>query len=121
MDKTSSVIAAFEAGKLPSTHQFNSFIKWSSDVGITHLEPSANTALSSQGRVLANDLRQILDAYEQLANNKNGTRTSKFLSVIPLLIFLKSRQCSSAGYLAFNSRRSHYDFRGSRRQRQSPR
>ena len=29
-------------------------------------------ALSSQGRVIADDLRQVLDAYKQLANNKNG-------------------------------------------------
>ncbi|KAF8799376.1 hypothetical protein BYT27DRAFT_7227880 [Phlegmacium glaucopus] len=69
MDKTSSVIAAFEAGKLPSTQQFNSFIEWLSDVGITQVEP---TALSSQGRVIADDLRQILDAYKKLANNKNA-------------------------------------------------
>jgi hypothetical protein len=72
MDKSSSVFAAFEAGKLPSTQQFNSFIQWLSDVGITKAEPTADTALSAQGRVIANDLRQILDAYKQLANNKNG-------------------------------------------------
>lgn len=73
MDKASSVIAAFEAEKLPSTQQFNSFIQWLSDVGITQIEPTADTALSSQGRLVANDLRQVLDAYKQLANNKNGT------------------------------------------------
>ena len=72
MDKTSSVIAAFEAGKLPSTQQFNSFSQWLSDVGITQIEPTADTALSSQGRVIANDLREIIDAYKQLANEKNG-------------------------------------------------
>ena len=72
MNKTSSVVAAFEAGKLPSTQQFNSFVEWLSDVGITQIEPSADTGLSSQGRVVANDLRQILYAYKGLANNKNG-------------------------------------------------
>ena len=75
MDKASSVIAAFEAEKLPSTQQFNSFIQWLSDVGITQIEPTANTALSSQGRLIADDLRQILDAYKRLANNKNGIFT----------------------------------------------
>ena len=71
MDKASSVIAAFEAEKLPSTQQFNSFIQWLSDVGITQIEPTA-TALSSQGRLIANDLRQVLDAYKRLVNNKTG-------------------------------------------------
>jgi Family of unknown function (DUF5923) len=72
MDKASSIIAAFKAGKLPSTQQFNNFIEWLSDVGITQIEPTSETALSSQGRVVANDLRLILDAYQQLGNNKNG-------------------------------------------------
>ena len=72
MDKASSVIAAFEAEKLPTTQQFNSFIQWLSDVGITQIEPTSDTALSSQGRLIADDLRQVLDAYKQLANNKNG-------------------------------------------------
>ena len=72
MDKASSVIAAFEAKKLPTTQQFNSFIQWLSDVGITQIEPTADTALSSQGRLIADDLRRVLDAYKQLANNKNG-------------------------------------------------
>lgn len=72
MDKASSIIAAFEAGKLPSTQQFNIFIEWLSDVGITQIEPTSDTALSSQGRVVANDLRLILDAYKELGNDKNG-------------------------------------------------
>ena len=72
MDKASSVIAAFEAEKLPTTQQLNSFIQWLSDVGITQIEPTADTALSSQGRLIADDLRQVLYAYKQLANNKNG-------------------------------------------------
>ncbi|PPQ81993.1 hypothetical protein CVT26_004370 [Gymnopilus dilepis] len=72
MDKSSSVIAAFEAGKLPSTQQFNQFIDYVNDVAITKVEPSSQTELSSQGRVLANDLREVLDAYKQLANSKNA-------------------------------------------------
>lgn len=79
MDKTSSVIAAFEAEKLPTTQQFNSFLQWLSDVGITQIEPTSDTALSSQGRLIADDLRQVLDAYKQLANNKNGIHSIYFL------------------------------------------
>jgi Family of unknown function (DUF5923) len=79
MDKASSAIAAFEAEKLPTTQQFNSIIQWLSDVGITQIEPTADTALSAQGRLIADDLRQVLDAYKQLANNKNG-----IYSVYPL-------------------------------------
>lgn len=72
MDKSTSVIAAFDAGKLPSTQQLNAFIDWLNTVGITHIQPESSGDLSSQGRVLANDLRHVLDAYKQLANNKNG-------------------------------------------------
>lgn len=71
MDKASSVFAAFEAGKLPSTQQFNQFIDWLNDVGIAQLEPTSNTELSAQGRVLANDLRHVLEAYKTLGSNKN--------------------------------------------------
>jgi len=73
MDKSSSVIAALDAGKLPSTKQLSHFFNWLRDVGITHVEPSAQTELTSQGRVLANDVRRILDAYTQFLNNKNGS------------------------------------------------
>ncbi|KAF5320053.1 hypothetical protein D9611_010270 [Ephemerocybe angulata] len=72
MDKASSVTAAFSAGKLPTTKQFNNFIDWLNEVGITQVEPQANTELSSRGRVLATRVRQILDAYKQFFNNKNG-------------------------------------------------
>ncbi|KAJ3577024.1 hypothetical protein NP233_g34 [Leucocoprinus birnbaumii] len=71
MDKTSSIVAAFDAGKLPSTQQFDLFFDWLSDVGITRVEPSAQGELSSQGRLLANDLRRILDAYKEFLGNKN--------------------------------------------------
>ncbi|KAF8888404.1 hypothetical protein CPB84DRAFT_1786289 [Gymnopilus junonius] len=72
MDKSSSIIAAFEAGKLPSTQQFDHFIDYLNDVAITKVEPSSQTELSSQGRVLANDLRKVLDAYKYMAANKDA-------------------------------------------------
>ncbi|EAU81705.1 hypothetical protein CC1G_02721 [Coprinopsis cinerea okayama7 len=72
MDKTTSVTAALQAGKLPSTQQVNNFIDWLNDVGITQVEPSSNTELSSRGRVLAGGVRQTLDAYRTLINNKNA-------------------------------------------------
>jgi len=72
MDKASSVTAAFQAGKLPSTQQINCFINWLNDVGVTQAEPSSNTELSSRGRVLAGGIRQTLDSYRALVNNKNG-------------------------------------------------
>ncbi len=71
MNKTSSILAALDAGKLPSTQQFNRFFDWLIDVGIANIEPSAQGDLSSQGRVLANDFRRILDAYKAFLNNKN--------------------------------------------------
>ncbi|EKM77256.1 hypothetical protein AGABI1DRAFT_62301 [Agaricus bisporus var. burnettii JB137-S8] len=71
MDKSSSIIAALDAGKLPSTQQFEQFLDWLSDVGITNIEPIAMAQLSSQGRILANDLRRILDAYKQFLTSKN--------------------------------------------------
>ncbi|KAF9476292.1 hypothetical protein BDN70DRAFT_882609 [Pholiota conissans] len=72
MDRTTDILAAFEAGKLPSTQQTNAFIDWLNEVGITQIEPNANTELSSQGRVLANDVRRVLDAYKQLGSQKNA-------------------------------------------------
>ncbi|KAG6889628.1 hypothetical protein C0992_004584 [Termitomyces sp. T32_za158] len=72
MDKASSVLAALDAGKLPSTQQLNQFIDWLDHVGIASIEPSSSTNLSSQGRLLAKRVRQVLDAYKKLGANKNG-------------------------------------------------
>ena len=72
MDKATSVLGALDAGKLPSTQQFNLFIDWLNDVGIASLEPAVTQNLTSQGRVLADRLHEIFDAYKQLAANKNG-------------------------------------------------
>jgi hypothetical protein len=89
MDKTTSVLAAFEAGKLPSTQQFNKFIDWLNDVGIAKLEPTSNTELSSQGRVLANDLRHVLESYKTLGSDKNcpfSYSSLRYSHIIPLIL-----------------------------------
>ncbi|KAG6810174.1 hypothetical protein H0H92_013012 [Tricholoma furcatifolium] len=72
MDKATSVLAALDAGKLPSTQQLNSFIDWLDNVGIVTIEPSSSGNLSSQGRLLSKRARQVLDAYKKLGTNKNG-------------------------------------------------
>lgn len=72
MEKTTSVLGALDAGKLPSTQQFTQFIDWLNKVAIPSIEPSSSGNLSSQGRLLATRLRDVLNAYKQLAMNKNG-------------------------------------------------
>ncbi|RDB22342.1 Uncharacterized protein C32A11.02c [Hypsizygus marmoreus] len=72
MDKATSVLGALDAGKLPSTQQMNEFLDWLDKVGITSIEPTSSSHLSSQGRLLANRVRAVLDAYKQLGNNKNA-------------------------------------------------
>ncbi|CAK5263339.1 unnamed protein product [Mycena citricolor] len=70
MDKSASIIAAFEAGKLPTTKQINQILDWLLVSGIPAVQPTAD-ALSGQGRVLANDVRGILEAYKALNESKN--------------------------------------------------
>lgn len=68
MDKATSIVAAFEAGKLPSTQQFTHFIDFANSI-VTQVEPRS---LTSKGRVLGEDVKNILKAYKLLAMNKNG-------------------------------------------------
>ena len=94
MDKPSSIIEALKAGKLPSTLQFNQFIDYLERVGIVSVEEASKDAkdivmeaaeaagqqrpeiqaqaLSAQGKVLADDLRNVLSADKKLLNDKNG-------------------------------------------------
>ncbi|PPQ74895.1 hypothetical protein CVT24_003048 [Panaeolus cyanescens] len=69
MDKTTSVIGAFEAGKLPSTQQIARFAQWVNEVGIGQLPSRSLSAvdvdvnmlsdneLSEQGQLLAKDFQ----------------------------------------------------------------
>jgi hypothetical protein len=72
MDKPTSIIAALNAGKLPTTQQFNEFIDYLTHVGIVKLESESGGELSAQGKVLADDLRDVLSADRKLLNDKNG-------------------------------------------------
>jgi hypothetical protein len=76
MDKASSVIAALDAGKFPTQQQIDQFIDSVLKSGLTQVEPSSEYGeLSEQGRTLIQDIRDILDAYKQLGDNKNGAYT----------------------------------------------
>lgn len=84
MDKTTSVLGAFEAGKIPSQDQLNAAIDWALAVAIPNVQGTANAAaLSSQGQIIADGLRDVLLAYKQLGTNKNRAyfRTNKRLII----------------------------------------
>ncbi|KAF8123391.1 hypothetical protein EV363DRAFT_1228626 [Boletus edulis] len=70
MDKTSSVIAALEAGKLPSQRQLNAIIDWVL-LNIIPLESPELDKLTQPGGAIAGGLADVLDAYKQLGTNKN--------------------------------------------------
>lgn len=70
MDKTSSVIAALDAGKLPTQDQLNAIIDWL----LVHIIPSDSPELeklTQPGGALATGLADVLIAYKQLGTNKN--------------------------------------------------
>ncbi|KAF7981273.1 hypothetical protein HWV62_34169 [Athelia sp. TMB] len=72
MDKTTSVLAALDAGKLPNQKQVNEIIDWITDNVIPEVQPSGTGELSAQGRIIANGLREVLQSYKQLGSAKNG-------------------------------------------------
>nr|GAT50058.1 predicted protein [Mycena chlorophos] len=67
MDKITSITAALDAGKFPSTEQANAYLDWFMRSVIPDDE-----ALSEQGRMLTDDTRRILQSYKTLGANKNG-------------------------------------------------
>ncbi|CAL1703049.1 unnamed protein product [Somion occarium] len=73
MDKSTSVLAALDAGKFPSQQQINSFIDWLLNSALTQIEPTPDGGeLSEQGKVLVQDVRHLLNAYKLLGDHKNG-------------------------------------------------
>ncbi|KAF8882287.1 hypothetical protein BD779DRAFT_1626850 [Infundibulicybe gibba] len=75
MEKASSTFAALYAGKLPSHQQTIQLIDYINSSVIPTITPDGRDGLSIRGRVLARDVRDILDAYKQLSIAKNNDDT----------------------------------------------
>ena len=72
MDKSSSVAAAFHAGKFPSQHQISKAVDSALDSPFLTNKPFNEIGeLSEQGRKLQDGFRQLLLAYKKLGENKN--------------------------------------------------
>ncbi|KAH8091062.1 hypothetical protein BXZ70DRAFT_994141 [Cristinia sonorae] len=73
MEKSANVLAALDAGKIPSQQQISAFIDWLLNSALTQVEPSANSGeLSEQGKILVGDVRNLLEAYKLVGEHKNG-------------------------------------------------
>ncbi|KAM5546176.1 hypothetical protein V8D89_000302 [Ganoderma adspersum] len=73
MDKSSSVAAAFYAGKFPSQQQTSKAVESALNSPFLANEPSGDVGeLSEQGRKLQDGFRQLLLAYKNLGDNKNA-------------------------------------------------
>ena len=73
MDQASSVIAALDAGKFPTQQQIDQFIDYALKGGLMQVEPSPEFGeLSEQGRVLIQDIRDVLEAYKLIGDHKNS-------------------------------------------------
>ncbi|KAG2745595.1 hypothetical protein P692DRAFT_20741308 [Suillus brevipes Sb2] len=71
MDKLSSVIAALDAGKLPTQKQVDTAIDWTLQNIVASVESSDAGKLSDPGKVLAHGIHDLLTAYKKLGDNKN--------------------------------------------------
>lgn len=106
MDKTSSVIAALDAGKLPSQRQLNDIIDWLL-FNIIPCELPELDKLTQQGGTIARGLADVLAAYKQLGANKNCTSphspAPSFLTVSQMTIWSKTPSgiCPRATCLRF--------------------
>ena len=73
MDKSSSVAAAFHAGKFPSQQQISKAVDSTLSSPFFTNEPFDEVGeLSEQGRKLQDGFRQLLLAYKKLGDDKNG-------------------------------------------------
>lgn len=105
MDKTSSVIAALDAGKLPSQHQLNAIIDWILLNIIPFNSPELDK-LTPPGSSIARSLADVLAAYKQLGINKNRAfpfLVSSYLIDCPMQMTIWSKTpsciCSRATFL----------------------
>ncbi|KAG2049341.1 hypothetical protein BDR06DRAFT_961710 [Suillus hirtellus] len=71
MDKLSSIIAALDAGKLPTQKQVDTAIDWTLQNIITSVESPDAGKISESGEVLARGIQDLLIAYKKLGDNKN--------------------------------------------------
>ncbi len=74
MDKSSSILAALNAGKLPSHEQIARAIDALLVAPVLNNEPATGSGeLSAQGAEIQNGIRNLLTAYKKLGENKNGS------------------------------------------------
>ncbi|KAG2341902.1 hypothetical protein BDR05DRAFT_976774 [Suillus weaverae] len=71
MDKLSSVIAALDAGKLPTQKQADTAFDWTLQNIVTSVESPDAGKLSEPGKVLTRGIQDLLIAYKKLMDNKN--------------------------------------------------
>lgn len=71
MEKLSSVIAALDAGKLPTQKQVDAAIDWTLQNIVASTESPDAGKLTEPGKVLARGVQDLLIAYKKLGNNKN--------------------------------------------------
>jgi hypothetical protein len=72
MDRATSVFAALQAGKLPSTEQLSIAIDNLLKSDLLQVESVAGSPqLTKHGKQLAGDVREILSAYKALGESSN--------------------------------------------------
>ncbi|PVG01903.1 hypothetical protein CPB86DRAFT_780775 [Serendipita vermifera] len=81
-EKIASIIAALDAGKIPSQKQINEYVAFAQQFiqrannqasSYTGQAPSSDVGrLTENGALLLGDVNEILEAYKDLANEKNG-------------------------------------------------
>ena len=87
MNKSSSIAAAFGAGKLPSQQQLSTAIDAFLDTPfLTNVQTEHAGELSEQGKQLQDGVRGLLLAYQKLGDDKNGESPHSFYSALRLKV-----------------------------------
>ena len=85
MNKSSSIAAAFSAGKLPSQQQWSTAIDAYLDTPLlTNVRTERVGELSEQGKQLQEGVRGLLLAYQKLGDDKDGESPHSFYSPLRL-------------------------------------